>query len=158
MRFILAALLALALIAELASCHQGKRPFVIGVVCLKGEQDFSDFTSELRALAASESTTLGDRSADTQKGLETIGHPFEGERTRPVVNMYIELKDGAGLGVSNLGVPGYQVAFGINDGWGSAESARRFADTVVVRLKKRWRVELVADPAKSGAQPMNDCK
>lgn len=150
--------IALLLIAGLAGCHQGKRPFVLGVVCLKSEQDFSDFTSELRAIAASEGTTLGDRSADTQKEMDTIGHPFEGERTRPVVNMYIELnKDGAGLGVGNMGMPGYQVAFGINDGWGSPEAARKFADTVVARLKSRWRVELVEDPAQAGAQPMKDC-
>ena len=151
------ALIAFLLIAGLAGCHQGKRPFLLGVVCLKSAQDFSDFTSELRAIAASEGKTLGDRSVDTQKEMDTIGHPFEGERTRPVVNMYIELKDGAGLGVGNMGMPGYQVAFGINDGWGSPEAARRFADTVVARLKSRWRVELVADPAQAGAQPMKDC-
>jgi hypothetical protein len=153
----LVALMALVLIAGLQACHPGKRPFVIGAVCLKNEQDFSDFASELRAIAASEGTTLGDNSAETQRGLETIGHPFDGQRTRPAVSMSIDLKDGAGLGVSNLGMPGYQVAFGINDGWGSAEAAHRFADTVVTRLKKRWRVELVADPAHAGAQPMKDC-
>ena len=150
-------LVALILIAGLAGCHRGKRPFVLGVVCLKSEQDFSDFTSELRAIAASEGTKLGDRSAQTQKEMETLGHPFEGKRTRPVVNMYIELKDGAGLGVGNMGMPGYQVAFGVNAGWGRAEVAHQFADTVVARLKSRWRVELVTDPAHAGAQPMKDC-
>jgi hypothetical protein len=153
----LVALIAVVLIAGLQACHQGKRPFVIGVVCLKGERDFSDFKSELSLIADSESTTLGDRSAETQQELATIGHPFDAPRTRPAVNMWISLKDGAGLGVSNLGMPGYQVVFGINDGWGSAEAAHRFADTVVTRLKKRWRVELVADPAEAGAQPMKDC-
>ena len=149
--------MALILIAGLEGCHPGKRPFVIGVVCLRDAQDFSDFTSELRTIAASEGTKLGDRSADAQKELDTIGHPFEGKRTRPVVNMYIGLKDGAGLGVSNLGMSGYQVAFGINDGWGRAEVAHQFADAVVAGLKSRWRVELVTDPAHAGAQPMKDC-
>lgn len=156
-RLHLGALIALVLIAGLEGCHQGKRPFVLGAVCLESEQDFSDFTSELRAIAASENTRLGDRSANTQKEMDSIGHPFEGERTRPVVNMYIELKDGAGLGVGNMGMPGYQIAFGINDGWGSPEAARRFADTVVARLKSRWRVELVPEPAQAGVQPMKDC-
>ena len=70
--------------------------------------------------------------------------------------MYIELKDGAGLGVGKLRMAGYQVAFGINAGWGRAEAAHEFADTIVARLKSRWRVELVPNPAKAGAQPMED--
>jgi hypothetical protein len=149
--------LGLLLISGLAGCHQSQRPFVIGVVCLRDAQGFSDFTSELRAIAASEGTTLGDRSAETQEELETIGHRIEGERIKPVANMSIELKDGAGLGVSSLGIPGYQVAFGISDGWRNAEAAHKFADEFVARLKSRWRVELVANPAESGAKPMKNC-
>src|SRR5262245_9747219 len=108
----LVALLALAMVAGLEGCHQSKRPFVIGVVCLKDAQDLSDLTNELRTIATSESTKLGDRGAETQKELETLGHPDK-ERTKPAVNLSIELGDGIGLGVSNLAMPGYQVAFGV---------------------------------------------
>jgi len=108
----------------------------------------------MQVIAQSKGKQLIDRSADTQKELNDIGHPGEGARTRPVINMGILLGDGVGVTAGNLGMPGYQVAVGFSESSKPA-NAHRFADAVVKRLAERWRVEPV--PAGTGAKGMENC-
>jgi hypothetical protein len=56
----------------------------------------------------------------------------------------------------NLGLPGYQVALGFSEG-SNPSDAHRFAQMVVSKLEEHWHVEIVPDPAKSGALPMKNC-
>ena len=150
------ALTACALAGTLPGCAPGKRPFLIAQVCLRDPQDLQAFTREMQLIAQSDAARFIDRSADTHNELDTLGHPREGARTIPVVNMGIERGRGIGLMVSNLGLPGYEVAVGFSEGSNLAD-ARKFAQTVVGKLEERWHVEFVPDPEKSGAFPMKNC-
>ena len=149
-------LAVLAFFVILDGCGQGKRPFLIAQVCLRNADDLSAFAREMQSIARSQASRLIDRSAESQKQLETIGHPFEGARTKPIVNLGVELRDGVGLMVGNLGLPGYQVAVGFSEG-SNAPAAHQFAQTVVKKLEEHWHVEIVPDPGKSGALPMRNC-
>ena len=125
-------------------------------VCLRNAEDLAAFTREMQVIAQSEGKQLIDRSAATQKEFDTIGHPVEGARTRPVINMGILLGDGVALTVGNLGMPGYQVAVGFSEGSKPAD-AHRFAEAVIRKLEARWRLQTVPNPAESGALPMPGC-
>jgi hypothetical protein len=102
-------LTAFALAGTLSGCAPGKGPFLIAQVCLKNTQDLEAFTREMQLIAQSDRARFIDRSADTQKEFDALGHPREGARTTPVVNMGIERGNGIGLMVGNLGLPGYEV-------------------------------------------------
>jgi hypothetical protein len=58
--------------------HDGRGKFAIQEVCLKNAEDLSAFTREMQLIAQSEGTKFIERSANTQKELDTIGHPVEG--------------------------------------------------------------------------------
>jgi len=130
-----------------------KRPFLIAQVYLENAGDLSAFTRQMQLIAQSESKTLIDHSANTQQELDMLGHPVEESRMRPVVNMGIERPDGSRVLVGNLGLPGYRVALGFYAG-SNPSGAQKFAQMVVSRLEEHWRIEIVPNPAKSGAQPM----
>lgn len=149
-------LTAFALAGTLSGCAPGKGPFLIAQVCLKNTQDLEAFTREMQLIAQSDRARFIDRSADTQKEFDALGHPREGARTTPVVNMGIERGNGIGLMVGNLGLPGYEVAVGFSEGTNPPE-AHRFARMVVGKLQEHWHVEFVSDPQKSGALPMQGC-
>jgi len=134
----------------------GKRPFLIAQVCLQNAEDLSAFTRQMQFIARSEGKTLTDHSANTQSELDMLGQPVEKSRMRPVVNMGIERRDGSGVLVANLGLPGYQVALGFSEGSNLA-AAQKFAQMVVSKLEERWRIEIVPTPTKSAAQPMTNC-
>jgi hypothetical protein len=144
----------IALAVSLCGCGSGKRPFLIAQVCLRNAEDLSAFTGEMQLIAQSEGKQLIDNSKTTQAELNAAGHPVEGARTKPVINMGIQLGDGVGLTVGNLGLPGYQVAVGFSEGSSPAD-ANRFADAVVKKLAQRWRVESL--PGGTGAKGMENC-
>jgi hypothetical protein len=136
-------------------CGSGKPPFLIAQICLRRAEDLTAFTSEMQAIAQSQGKQLTDRSVATQKEFDVLGHPVEGARTAPAINMGFTLGDGVGLTAGNLGLPGYQVAIGFSEGSKPAD-AHRFADAVIKRLAQRWRVESV--PPGRGATGMENCK
>jgi hypothetical protein len=65
-------------------------------------------------------------------------------------------RDGVGLTVTNLGLPGYQVAVGFSEGSNSVD-AHRLAQMVKSKLAEHWHVEDVPNPATSGAFPIANC-
>lgn len=154
LRSCICALAAFAIACTLYGCGAGKPAFLMQQVCLRDVADLSAFTQEMQSIAQSEGTALIDRSVGTQKELDAIGHPIEGARTRPVINMGFYRRDGIGLTVTNLGLPRYEVAVGFSEGSNPAD-ARRFADSVVTKLAQHWHVEPV--PAGTGAQEMKNC-
>lgn len=159
LKLILCVLAALVLAATLNACESGKakRPFLIAEVCLRTADDLSTFTRDMHSIAESERATFIDRSASTQKELDATGHSLEGARTRQVVNMGVERGNEMLVMVSNLGLPGYQVALGFSEG-SNPLLAHRFADAVVRKLEQRWHVETVGNPTEAGAQPMKNCE
>ena len=141
-------------VGALDGCGVGQPPFVIVQVCLRNAGDLAAFTREMQLIAQSQGKQFIDRSAATQEEINALRQPTEGARTKPVVNMGIELGDGIGLTAGNLGLPEYQVAVGFSEGSRPVD-ARKFADAVMKRLAERWRVELV--PAGTGAKGMENC-
>ena len=147
-------LIAIALIAT--GCSQGKRPFLMVQLCLAGDSDLRLLESELRAIADEDHSQFVDSSGSTKRSLESIGHS-NAERTlgSPVVSWDINRKDGSGVGIGNLSLPGYQIALGFSAKADPSES-KRFADTVVQRLKTHWQVYVVPDDR--GALPLSNCQ
>ncbi|MGH8850005.1 MAG: hypothetical protein ACREYD_03330 [Casimicrobiaceae bacterium] len=150
------ALISIALVSALQGCEGGKRAFLIATVCLQSADDLSAFTAEMQSAANAEGTEFLDWSAETQAELDTIGHPMDGARTRPAINMGFTRRDGVGLTAGNLGLPGYQVALGFSKG-SNAPAAHKLAQRIVSKLEERWHVEIVPNPAESGAFPMTNC-
>lgn len=72
----------------------------------------------------------------------------------PAIYIQVGLSDGMGLGVGNLGLPGYQVAVGFTRG-SDAERSRLLSDKVIERLQGTWQVQEV--PAGQGAKPLPNC-
>ncbi len=150
-------LTALALAGTLYGCAPGKRPFLIAQVCLRNVQDVTTFTRELQLIAESERVRLIDNSANTQRELQAIGNPhLENTLRRGVINIGVERGHGVGLMASNVGSPGGEVAIGFSEG-SNAPEAHRFAQMVVSKLEEHWHVEIVPNPAESGALPMPGC-
>ena len=156
LRSLLCVLTPVICVGTLCGCGVEKRPFLVAQVCLENAEDLSAFTRQMQAIAQSESKTLVDHSADTHKELDMLGHPVEESRLRPVINMEIERRDGSGVLVGNSGLPGYQVALGFSEGT-NLLGAEKFAQMVVSKLEKQWRIEIVPSPAKSISQPMANC-
>lgn len=142
-------------IMALLGCSSGKRPFLIAQICLKDEEGISGFMSEMRFVAESRNMAFVDSTAETRRDLEVVdagnGTGIDISRT---IDFHITRADGMGIGVGNLGLPNYQLALGFSEGSDAIE-ARRFADEVVSRLRRRWRVEIV--PPGRGALPISDC-
>lgn len=139
----------------LLGCAQGSRPFLIVQLCVHDRAGVSQLVGDLKELATSEHMEFFDNSANTARDLKNTGYRGR-ERSdgSPVVNVGVLRKDGLGVGGGNLGLPGYQVALGFSKGSNDAES-RRFANEVVRRLQRRWRVEIV--PSGSTAKPLAGC-
>jgi hypothetical protein len=136
-------------------CTPGKHPFLMAQMCLTNDQGVAGFIDELRAIAATEQMAFADNSKDVKRELEIVGYS-DRDRTRGshVLNIGVQRADGLGIGVSNVGLPGYQVALGFSEG-NSAVDAHAFANRVVDRLSKRWPVSVV--PSGAGAKPMSGC-
>lgn len=150
------ALTAVVLVVILCGC-QGKRPFVIAQVCLESVQDQSALRRELQSIAQSESAKFIDTSEDTEKGLRAIGNPnLQETLSRPIINIGIDRGSGVALTASNVGTRGNEVAIGFSEGSNPSE-AHKFAKVVVGALEQHWHVEIVPNPAESGALPMKNC-
>ncbi len=141
----------------LPGCAPGKRPFLIAQVCLSTAEEVTTFTRELKSIARSEGVKFIDNSENTQNELHAIGNPhLEKTMTRPIINMGIERGHGIGLIANNVGSPGGEVAIGFSEGW-NPPAAHQFAQRVIGELKQHWPIEIVPNPAESGALPMTNC-
>jgi hypothetical protein len=148
--------LVFAWASVLSGCAPGKRPFLIAQVCLANAQDVSTFTSELRSIANLEGGRFVDDSENTQRDLHAIGNANVDKMiSRPVINIGVERGHGVGLMAGNIGL-GNGVAIGFSEGSNPPE-ARKFAQMVIRKLEERWHVEIVPNPAESGALPMKNC-
>ncbi len=147
------AALSLAL-GSSVGCTQGTTPFALISVCLEDHQDVSEFLAELREEAARSGMTFSDGSARMAKVIAL-------DQRAPrefVLRVSAVHPHGYGLSAGEL-KSGYQVAIGFNGDTDSRDTAeaRSWADTVIARINKKWRVEVVADPSESGAFPISDC-
>jgi hypothetical protein len=141
----------------LTGCAPGKRPFLMVQMCLSNEQGVEEFIDELRSIAAADKLEFIDNSSNAERGLNETGY-VGNERTggSRVMDIRVVRRDGMGIGATNVGLPGYQVAMGFAEGGSTAVEAQDFAKRVLSRLKKRWSVELV--PTGAGAGPMAACR
>jgi hypothetical protein len=140
----------------LAGCALGKRPFLMVQMCLSNAKGIDEFIRELKSVAAAEKLKFVDNSGNAERELKEVGYAGR-ERTggSRVIDVRVIRNDGMGIGASNVGLPGYQVAMGFSEGSDPSE-AHRFADAVIKRLEQHWRVEKV--PPGTGALPKPDCK
>jgi hypothetical protein len=70
--------------------------------------------------------------------------------------MGIERGDEVVSMIGNVGLPDHQLVVGFSEG-SNASDAHRFAQMVVSKLEEHWHVEIVPNPAESGALPMKNC-
>jgi hypothetical protein len=136
-------------------CSEGKRPFVLGSVCLRDAQGLAEFRDVLQSIAVSEHSEFIDTSRRANEELKAIGKS-RSPSGAPAVNMGIELKGGGVMMASNLGLPGYQVGVGFSEG-SNARKAHEFAARALAKIQAKWDVAFVQDPAKSGIRPSADC-
>jgi hypothetical protein len=150
-------LIACALAGMSCGCAPGKRPFLMAEVCLTDTQNLSAFTHEIQSIAQSEGMTFIDDSAVTERNLDTIGTPNQKKTlSRPVINMGIERGNEVVSMIGNVGLPDHQLVVGFSEGSNPVD-AHRFAQMVVSKLEEHWHVEIVPNPAESGALPMKNC-
>lgn len=137
----------------LMGCSEGKRPFLVGRVCLGSQDEADRFRQAVKDLAASERLDYFDRSEETGKEYKDLGigprgdHPF-------VLNISIDRKDGLGMGAGELGKSGYQVALGFQNG-GKPDEGKEFADRAIEAFRRRWQVETF--PGTQGVFPFEHC-
>lgn len=142
---------------SLMACTDGQeRPFLTAQICVQDKAGMTKLVDELKTVATAKSMTFADNSADTQRDLKTVGYAGR-ERAdgSPVLNVATERDDGLGVGATNVGLPGYQVALGFTEGADKAET-ERFTNDVIANLEKHWVVERL--PAGIGALPKPDCR
>ncbi len=139
----------------LTGCVPGKRPFLMVQMCLSNEQGAEEFIDELKSIAGAQKLEFIDNSSNAERGLNETGYVGH-ERTNGsrVMDIRVVRRDGMGIGATNVGLPGYQIAMGFSEGSNSGE-ARDFAKRVLQRFKKRWLVELV--PTGAGSRPSTGC-
>ena len=147
----------IAISLSLLACTDGKEgPFLTAQLCVHDENGLAQLASELKAVAATKGMTFVDSSTDTQRDLEVIGYA---DRNRadgsPVFNVAVKRRDGLGIGATNLGLPGYQIALGFTEGASRAETDE-FTNEVISALERSWFVERL--PAGVGATPSSACR
>ena len=134
----------------IVSCGEGKRPFLMVQVCIRGG-DLTEFRHLMYDIAQSEGMTYTDGSAGTAQSLKIIQAPTQ---DGPVLDVEAESADGVSFGAGNLGLPYGQAAIGFQEG-SDPVRARRIANLVATRLTTIGRVETV--PGNRGALPIPDC-
>jgi hypothetical protein len=153
----LAEVCTLAVVLSLsAGCAPGKRPFLMVQMCLSNEGGVDEFISELKSLSSEEKLQFVDNSRNAERELKGVGHAgLERTDASRLIDVRVMRSDGMGIGATNLGLPGYQMAMGFSAG-SNATDAQELASRTLLRIKKRWSVESV--PAGAGAKPMADCR
>lgn len=147
--------LLVAFLVLLSACSSAKPSFRVAQMCLTNEQDVLRFVQEMKDIANEEQMEFVDASADTARGLDTIGYEDRGRASgSPTIHLAIQRTDGMGVTAGNMGLPGYQLALGFSEG-SDRSGAVRFADKVINRLGRYWRVEVL--PAGSGVMPDPTC-
>ena len=140
----------------LLGCAPGKHPFLMVQMCLSNERGVTEFFDEMKSIAAANNMVFLDNSGDTIRELKATGYAgHERDGGSPAINFAVERKDGQGASAGNLSLPGYQVAVGFSEGSSPAE-AQAFANVVVSRLEKHWKIHVV--PRGTGAKPMPGCE
>jgi hypothetical protein len=139
-----------------SGCTPAKKAFLVVQLCVYDKAGATQLVGDLQDLAHSMNMEFFDSSAVTARDLPKTGyHGRERADGSPVINVGVLRKDGLFVGGGNLGLPGYQVQLGFTKGSDDAES-RRFAEEVISRLEKQWRVDVL--PAGAMATPRADCR
>lgn len=139
----------------LHGCAPGKHSFLIVQTCLSDEHGFEALVREMKSIGAVENMNVVDHSEDVARLLEDVSYPGK-KRTHGsrVIDVSIQRPDGVGVTASNLGLPGFEMAFGFSEG-SDAEFAHAFADRVMTQLSTHWNFVVV--PSGAGAKPKGGC-
>lgn len=143
-------------IAILSSCSpRQQEPFKMVQFCLTNSAGADLLSHEMRAAAISEGLKFIDNTMATRRGLAiTAQTPAQKRDALWVIDFTIQNDDGMGVTAINMGMTPFDVAVGF--GYGSDEkAATAFADRLLERLAKHWRIIAVAPGA--GAFPLKEC-
>jgi hypothetical protein len=140
----------------LASCSpRQQEPFKMVQFCLTNSAGADLLSREMRAAAISEGLKFIDNTMATRRGLAiTAQTPAQKRDALWVVSFYAGDGDGMGVGAGNMGMSPFDVAVGFTYG-SDAKAATAFADRLIARLAKHWRIIPVAPGA--GAFPLKEC-
>lgn len=147
--------LALAIVlASVSGCTEGTHPFRMVQFCLESPDEIPAFTSFMRDLATEHQMDFYDRSADTQRELQSLASDNANVPLNDrAINIGAHHEDDFSFGAGNLGMPTDQVVIGFNGT--DMQAARDFADSAVEQLSEKWTVKEVA--AGQGAFPLTNC-
>lgn len=134
-------------------CRGGEESFLQVQFCLTEKAGAAKFKQVLQEIARDEGMEFGDRSAETQAELQSMGDavPPEVRRSLPVINVSVRRGE-VGLGGGNTGLGANQVSIGFGP---DTAAGRGFANRAVKRLQHTWK--LVRVPNDRGAFPLKDC-
>jgi hypothetical protein len=139
----------------LLSCKPANYSFRTIQLCLKDEKDLLRFKKTMSIIALDNGMKYLDNSNRTRAELDAVRYVAPGTtKSDPIINIDLSDNLGMGVGASNLGLSGYQIVLGFSEG-SSTIKAQRFSDSVVEKLAKQWRIEIV--PAGRGALQMTSC-
>jgi hypothetical protein len=134
-------LLSIAVLVFLSACSPGKASFRAVQLDLVDTQGATLFVEEMKLIAIEEKMDFIDGSKDTERGLSTIDYVDRGRTDgSPTIHLAVQRRDGMGVTAVNVSLPGYRLALGFTEGSSGIE-AQRFADKVIARLERNWRVE-----------------
>lgn len=144
-----ASLVALSMVG----CTGGQEPFLQVQFCLTETAGAAELKRVLQEIARDEGMEFGDRSADAEAEMRSLGDavPIEVRRSVPVINVSVRHGD-VGLGGGNMGLGADQVALGFGP---DSAAGRAFANRTVQRLQRTWK--LVRVPNDRGAFRLKDC-
>jgi hypothetical protein len=143
------------IVAFLASCTPGERPFLTVQLCLVNSQGVDLFKQTLQSIARDEHMRYIDGSKATTRDLKVIEVTGKNMHTDGrLVFVGVEADSGPSLMAGNLGLNPYEVSVGFARG-GDTAAAHVFSDTVVAQLKRHWSLKIV--PQNSGAFPSPEC-
>ncbi|MGH8604647.1 MAG: hypothetical protein ACREXR_18245 [Gammaproteobacteria bacterium] len=138
----------------LIGCAPPQEPFMSVEICLKDAAGVAAFKQEMEAIARTHGIGVLDDSTSAESEVEAIAtEEFRKKLGQPVVSMVVKHNDNVIAMVGNIGLPSGQVVLSFFDS--SRFDSRRFADMVVDRLAKKWRIEVV--PQGQGAQGIAGC-
>jgi hypothetical protein len=148
------ALLASLIALSVTGCRGGEGPFLQVQFCLTNKAGAAEFKRVLQAIARDEGLEFGDRSAETEAELRSLGNsiPPDVRRSFPAINVSVR-KGNVGLGGGNLGLGPDQVSIGF--GGPASPEQRAFAQRTLQRLQQTW--ELVRVPSDRGASRLTRC-
>lgn len=139
-------LLILSVATLIVSSCSPRQQEILKIVqfCVKNDADIQLLSREMRATATREGMTFIDSSKAAREALvATTQTPAQKGDTLGVISFYMGNNAGTGVSAGNIDASPYDIALGFAYD-SDAKAANAFANRLIARLAKHWRIIPVA--------------